>query len=66
MTTIIVIVVVALVFFVTVCVGAFLVWKRETEMRTDSIRAIEHNLEEMLHELTQESPPRSYTGATPV
>ena len=63
MTTIIVIVVVALVFFVTVCVGAFLVWKRETEMRTDSIKAIEHNLEEMLHELTQDSPPRSYAGA---
>ena len=33
MTTIIVIVVVALVFFVTVCVVTFMVWKRETEMR---------------------------------
>ena len=45
MTTIIIIVVVALVFFVTVCVVTFMVWKRETEIRTDSIRAIESNLE---------------------
>lgn len=52
MTTIITIVVVALVFFVTVCIVTFMVWKREAEMRTDSIKAIEHNVEEMLHELT--------------
>lgn len=47
MTTIIIIVVVALVFFVTVCVVTFMVWKRETEIRTDSIRAIESNLEKL-------------------
>ena len=35
MTTIIIIVVVALVFFVTVCVVTFMVWKREAEMRAD-------------------------------
>ncbi len=62
MTTIIVIVVVALVFFVTVCVSAFLIWKRETEMRTDSIKAIEHNLEEMIQELTQETDSRVFAG----
>lgn len=55
MTTIITIVVVALVFFVTVCIVTFMVWKREAEMRTDSIKAIEHNVEEMLHELTGSS-----------
>ena len=47
MTTIIIIVVVALVFFVTVCVVTFMVWKREAEIRTDSIRAIESNLERL-------------------
>ena len=47
MTTIIIIVVVALVFFVTVCVVTFMVWKREAEMRTDSIRAIEDNLQRL-------------------
>lgn len=52
MTTIIIIVVVALVFFVTICVVTFMVWKREAEMRTDSIKAIENNLEEMLFELS--------------
>lgn len=52
MTTIIVIVVVALVFFVTVCVVTFMVWKRETEMRTDSIRAIEENLEKLEQKLS--------------
>lgn len=55
MTTIIVIVVVALVFFVTVCVVTFMVWKRETEMRTDSIRAIETNLEKLGDRLTGET-----------
>lgn len=48
MTTIIIIVVVALVFFVTICVVTFMVWKREAEMRTDSIKAIENSLGEML------------------
>lgn len=52
MTTIIIIVVVALVFFVTICVVTFMVWKREAEMRTDSIKAIENSLGEMLEGLT--------------
>lgn len=52
MTAIIIIVVVALVFFVTVCVVTFMVWKRETEIRTDSIRAIESNLEKLGDRLT--------------
>lgn len=60
MTTIIVIVVVALVFFVTVCVITFMVWKREAEMRTDSIRAIENNLERLGDRLTAEIPPEEY------
>ena len=47
MTTIIIIVVVALVFFVTVCVVTFMVWKREAEMRTDSIREIKDNLQRL-------------------
>lgn len=55
MTTIIIIVVVALVFFVTVCVVTFMVWKREAEMRTDSIRAIESNLEKLGDKLEKES-----------
>ncbi len=55
MTTIIVVVVVALVFFVAVCVVTFMVWKRESEMRTDSIRAIEENLEKLTHGLSQDA-----------
>lgn len=58
MTTIIVIVVVALVFFVTVCVVTFMVWKRETEMRTDSIRAIESNLEKLGDRLAADADAR--------
>ena len=54
MTTIIVVVVVALVFFVAVCVVAFMIWKREAEMRTDSIRAIEENLERLTQEMSPE------------
>lgn len=54
MTTIIVIVVVALVFFVAVCVVSFMIWKREAEMRTDSIKAIEENLEKLTQELARE------------
>ena len=54
MTTIIVVVVVALVFFVAVCVVAFMIWKREAEMRTDSIRAIEENLERLTQEMSSE------------
>lgn len=53
MTTIIVIVVVALVFFVSICVAAFMVWKRESEIRTDSIRAIELKLERLGADLTE-------------
>ena len=55
MTAIIVVVVVALVFFVAVCVIALMVWKRESEMRTDSIKAIEENLERLAQELSHES-----------
>lgn len=62
MTTIIVVVVVALVFFVTVCVVTFMVWKREAEMRTDSIRAIENNLERLGDKLSVDVKPQS--GAT--
>lgn len=54
MTTIIIIVVVALVFFVTICVVTFMVWKREAEMRTDSIKAIENSLGEMLDGMSGE------------
>jgi len=62
MTTIIVIVVVALVFFVTVCVVTLMIWKRETEMRTDSLRAIEQNLQEMLNEMNDGRQSKSWTG----
>lgn len=55
MTTIIVVVVVALVFFVAVCVVTFMVWKRESEMRTDSIRAIEENLERLTQGLSADT-----------
>lgn len=55
MTTIIVVVVVALVFFVAVCVVTFMVWKRESEMRTDSIKAIEENLERLTQGLSGDS-----------
>lgn len=55
MTTIIVVVVVALVFFVAGCVVTFMVWKRESEMRTDSIKAIEQNLEKLTYGLSSNS-----------
>ena len=61
MTTIIIIVVVALVFFVTVCVVTFMVWKREAEMRTDSIRAIEDNLQRLEDRLTVETQTEEQT-----
>ncbi|MBQ0079356.1 MAG: hypothetical protein KBS66_05660 [Eubacterium sp.] len=54
MTTIIVVVVVALVFFVGICVATFMVWKREEEMRTDSIRSIEANLQELGYRMTED------------
>ncbi len=57
MTTIIIVVVVALVFFVAVCVVTFMVWKRESEMRTDSIKAIEQNLEKLAQELSPDEDP---------
>lgn len=60
MTTIIVVVVVALVFFVAVCVVAFMIWKREAEMRTDSIRAIEENLERLTQEMSPEQERQSF------
>lgn len=52
MTTIIIVVVVALVFFVALCVVTFMVWKREEEMRTDSLRSIEANLQELGYRMT--------------
>lgn len=55
MTTIIIIVVVALVFFVSICVVTFMVWKRESEMRTDSIKAIELKLEKLGSKLSEDS-----------
>ncbi|MDO4485564.1 MAG: hypothetical protein Q4C46_03115 [Bacillota bacterium] len=60
MTTIIVVVVVALVFFVTICVAAFMVWKRESEIRTDSIRAIERNLEKLGASLSEETAAQEH------
>ena len=51
MTTIIVVAIVALVFFVTICVVAFMVWKHETEKHTDSLRGIEDSLHDVLHEI---------------
>lgn len=44
MTTIQIAVVVALVFFAVISVVVLIVWKRETEMRTNSIRFIEDTL----------------------
>lgn len=55
MTTIIIVVVVALVFFVALCTGTFMVWKREEEMRTDSLKSIESNLQELGYRLSDES-----------
>lgn len=52
MTTIIIIVVVALVFFVALCVVTFMVWKHEEEMRTDSLQSIEANLQELGYRMT--------------
>ena len=54
MTTVIVVVVVALVFFVTLCTVTFMVWKREEEMRTDSLRSIESNLQELGYRLSDD------------
>ena len=47
MTTIGIVIVVALVFFVAICIAAFVIWKRETEMRTDSMKVIGDNLEKL-------------------
>jgi len=54
MTAIIIVVVVALVFFVSICVITFMVWKHETEMRTDSLKAIEKRLETLGGSLAEE------------
>ncbi len=51
MTTIIVVAIVALVFFVTISVVAFMTWKQETERRTDSLKGIEDSLNDVLLEL---------------
>lgn len=56
MTAIIIVVVVALVFFVSICVITFMVWKHETEMRTDSLKAIEKRLEALGGSLAEEGP----------
>lgn len=52
MSTITIIVVVALVFLAALCVIALMIWKRETEMRTDSLKSIEQNLDRVLRELS--------------
>lgn len=56
MTTIIVVAIVALVFFVAISVAVFMTWRQETRMRTDSIRGIEISLNEALVELSQKHP----------
>ncbi len=48
-------------FFVTVCVVTFMVWKREAEMRTDSIREIKDNLQRLEDRLTVETQPEEPT-----
>ncbi|MDO4545863.1 MAG: hypothetical protein Q4C25_06870 [Bacillota bacterium] len=53
MTTMNIIAVVALAFFATMCIVIFIVWKRESRTRTDSIRAIEYNLDEMGQQLSE-------------
>lgn len=62
MTTIIVVAIVALVFFVAICVAAFMIWKQETQMRTDSLKGIEGSLNDVLYELSDRRPnARRYT-----
>lgn len=54
MTTIITVVaIVALVFFVAISVAVFMIWKQETQMRTDSLKGIETSLNEVLGEFSQ-------------
>lgn len=54
MTTIITVVaIVALVFFVAISVAVFMIWKQETQMRTDSLKGIESSLNEVLGEFSQ-------------
>lgn len=50
-TTITVIAIVALVFFVAISVAVFMIWKQETQMRTDSLKGIEASLNEAIDEL---------------
>lgn len=56
MTTIIVVAIVALVFFVAISVAAFMTWRQETRMRTDSLRGIEISLNEVLDGFSQRAP----------
>lgn len=59
MTTVIVVAIVALVFFVTISIVAFMTWKREEEMRTDSLKGIQSSLEEAVYELSEGSSRKS-------
>ncbi len=52
-TTITVIAIVALVFFVAISVAVFMIWKQETQMRTDSLKGIEISLNEAIGEISQ-------------
>lgn len=52
-TTMTVIAVVALVFFVAISVAVFMIWKQETQMRTDSLKGIEASLNEAIDEISQ-------------
>lgn len=63
MTAIIIVVVVALVFFVSICVITFMVWKHETEMRTDSLKAIERKLENLSNSLSDDGKVPSREAA---
>ena len=56
MTTIIVVAIVALVFFVAISVAAFMTWRQETQMRTDSLKGIEMSLNEVLGEFSRRHP----------
>lgn len=53
MTTIIVVSIVALVFLVAISVAVFMIWKQETQMRTDSLKGIEASLNEVILELSE-------------
>lgn len=63
-TTIIVVAIVALVFFVAISVVAFMTWRQETQMRTDSLKGIELSLNEVLGELSERRPASPPHGNT--